>query len=195
MTQIRRRQWKSLVSWSAPSFVARSRIAVAALTSKRVEIARAARTPEMKSFVCPMSEPNSATPSTLPVCRDELRTPAATPERDFSTLPSSAESAAAPKALCRSPFRSMADTEPNSRCRARCPTAPSMTRPISGPPLQRSTVRQIAPPGVAPVDSPAKPPPSLVQKPNGAPLIDAAPVDHPDLAKVADLFGFELARR
>jgi hypothetical protein len=37
------------------------------------------------------SEPNNATPRTLPVCRVELSTPAATPERGFSTLPSSVE--------------------------------------------------------------------------------------------------------
>ena len=34
------------------------------------------------------NEPNKATPSTLPVCRVALSTPAAMPERDFSTLPS-----------------------------------------------------------------------------------------------------------
>ncbi len=38
-----------------------------------------------------MREPNSATPSTLPVCRVALRTPAAIPERDFFTLPSKVE--------------------------------------------------------------------------------------------------------
>lgn len=43
------------------------------------------------------SEPNSATPSTLPVCRVALSTPAAMPERAFSTLPSSVEVRAAPK--------------------------------------------------------------------------------------------------
>ena len=39
----------------------------------------------------PINDPNSATPSTLPVCRVELSTPAAMPERDFSTLPSSVD--------------------------------------------------------------------------------------------------------
>ena len=37
------------------------------------------------------SEPNSATPRTLPVCRVALSTPAAMPERAFSTLPSKVE--------------------------------------------------------------------------------------------------------
>ena len=37
------------------------------------------------------SEPNNATPSTLPVCRVALSTPAAMPERDFSTLPSNVD--------------------------------------------------------------------------------------------------------
>jgi hypothetical protein len=46
---------------------------------------------EGQAVAPPTSEPNSATPRTLPVCRVELSTPAATPERDFSTLPSSVE--------------------------------------------------------------------------------------------------------
>lgn len=46
------------------------------------------RAPGRNAFACPRSDPNNATPKTLPVCRVELRTPAATPERDFSTLPS-----------------------------------------------------------------------------------------------------------
>ena len=37
------------------------------------------------------SEPSSATPSTLPVCRVAFSTPAAMPERDFSTLPSNVD--------------------------------------------------------------------------------------------------------
>ena len=37
------------------------------------------------------SDPNKATPSTLPVCRVALSTPAAMPERDFSTLPSNVD--------------------------------------------------------------------------------------------------------
>jgi hypothetical protein len=37
------------------------------------------------------SEPKRATPSTLPDCRMALRTPAAMPERDFSTLPKSVD--------------------------------------------------------------------------------------------------------
>ena len=45
----------------------------------------------MKTDALPISDPNRATPSTLPVCRVALRTPAAIPERDFSTLPSSAD--------------------------------------------------------------------------------------------------------
>jgi len=42
-------------------------------------------------FRCAISDPNNATPSTLPVWRAELNTLAATPERDFSTLPRSAD--------------------------------------------------------------------------------------------------------
>lgn len=45
----------------------------------------------MKKLSEAISEPNSATPRTLPVCRVALRTPAAIPERAFSTLPSKVE--------------------------------------------------------------------------------------------------------
>ena len=45
----------------------------------------------MKAEDCPTSAPNNATPSTLPVCRVAFSTPAAMPERDFSTLPSNVD--------------------------------------------------------------------------------------------------------
>jgi hypothetical protein len=47
---------------------------------------KASRVPGIKAFARPTSDPNRATPRTLPVWRAELRTPAATPERVFSTL-------------------------------------------------------------------------------------------------------------
>src|SRR5262249_3300453 len=63
---------------------------VAAAPAKNAEMISAARSPGKNEF-CPISDPNSATPSTLPVCRAELSTPAATPERGFSPLQRSAE--------------------------------------------------------------------------------------------------------
>src|ERR1700753_352336 len=66
-------------------------IAAAAVSRTAAEIASAACVPAMKALACPISEPNSATPSTLPVCRVELSTPASMPERDLSTLPSKVE--------------------------------------------------------------------------------------------------------
>ncbi len=45
----------------------------------------------MKAPGCPISAPNKATPITLPVCRVAFNTPATTPDRDFSTLPSRVE--------------------------------------------------------------------------------------------------------
>jgi hypothetical protein len=66
-------------------------IAIVAATSKRADMTSAARTPNRNWFACTISDPNNATPSALPVCRAELSTPAATRERDLSTLPRSAD--------------------------------------------------------------------------------------------------------
>jgi hypothetical protein len=44
--------------------------------------------PANERVVPPTSEPNKATPCTLPVCRVAFSTPAAMPDRDFSVLPS-----------------------------------------------------------------------------------------------------------
>jgi hypothetical protein len=63
---------------------------VAAAPAKNAEMISAACSPD-KNVFCPISDPKSATPSTLPVCRAELSTPAATPERGLSTLPRNAE--------------------------------------------------------------------------------------------------------
>ena len=59
--------------------------------SKPAEMISASRKPGITPPALPASDPNSATPSTLPVCRMELSTPEATPERDLSTLPRSVE--------------------------------------------------------------------------------------------------------
>jgi hypothetical protein len=45
----------------------------------------------MNALLPPTSEPNKATPSTLRVCRVAFNTPAAMPDRDYSTLLSSVE--------------------------------------------------------------------------------------------------------
>ncbi|MBW7965762.1 hypothetical protein HYH07_25795 [Bradyrhizobium sp. BR 10261] len=45
----------------------------------------------MNALFSPTSDPNRATPSTLPVCRVAFNTPAARPDLDFSTLSSSVE--------------------------------------------------------------------------------------------------------
>ena len=63
-------------------------IAAAAASSTPAEMVSDACSPVMKALDWPTNEPNKATPSTLPVCRVALSTPAAIPERDFSTLPS-----------------------------------------------------------------------------------------------------------
>src|SRR5579862_8529419 len=68
-----------------------NQIAAAAASRTPAEIVSEACMPAMKALDCPISDPNSATPSTLPVCRVALRTPAAIPERDFSTLPSNVD--------------------------------------------------------------------------------------------------------
>src|SRR5580700_3590538 len=54
------------------------------------------------------SEPNRATPRTLPVCRNAVSVPDATPERDGSTLPSRAEVIA----VTASPSRTRSPTVP-----------------------------------------------------------------------------------
>src|SRR6516162_9271463 len=61
-------------------------IAPAAMRT-RAATRRVARAPAKKSADRPMKAPKRATPKTLPVCRVALRTPAAMPERAFSTLP------------------------------------------------------------------------------------------------------------
>ena len=66
-------------------------IAAAANNSTAAEIINDACMPVMKVPVWPTSEPNRATPSTLPVWRVAFSTPAAIPARDFSTLPSNVE--------------------------------------------------------------------------------------------------------
>jgi hypothetical protein len=91
-----------------------------------------ARIPNMKSFVCPISEPNSATPRTLPVCRAELSTPA----RNFSTLPSSSDAAVQPTSAAKRPIT--ATTLDAQQRQAGC------GRKDGRRPPQLSRVRQIA---------------------------------------------------
>jgi len=66
-------------------------ITAAAVTKSVAEMISAMRVPNRKASACPINDPNRATPSTLPICRVELSTPAAAPERAFSTLPRSVE--------------------------------------------------------------------------------------------------------
>ena len=57
-------------------------MADAAAINSAAEMISAIRAPNRKASACAINEPNTATPSTLPVCRVELSTPAATPERE-----------------------------------------------------------------------------------------------------------------
>ena len=91
---------------------------------QRAETIRAARVPNRKACVCPISDPNSATPSTLPVCRVELSTPAAMPERALSTLPSSVEVSGGTKRPRPPPIAtSCAHDRPIAGAAARCPSS------------------------------------------------------------------------
>ena len=75
----------------ARNYRAPHQITAPAASNTPAEMISDACAPAMNAPDWPTSEPNKATPSTLPVCRVALRTPAAMPERDFSTLPSSVE--------------------------------------------------------------------------------------------------------
>jgi hypothetical protein len=139
------------------SFVLRPNAIVgAALTSNSAEMTGAASAPNMKSFVCAIRQPNSATPSTLTVCRAELSTPAATPERDFSTLP---RSAGRERRRGEGYAAAHRDQWHAQRPIAGTPfDAQHGQAPCSGDqcPPQRSLVRQIARPVAAQADSPAR---------------------------------------
>jgi hypothetical protein len=96
----------------------------------------------LKSVFPPASDPNSATPRTLPVCRVELSTPAATPERGFSTLPNSVEVSGAPAGPGRRRPQSIGRTFANSSSQAGPPKAIDNRQP----PLRRwSRERRCAP--------------------------------------------------
>jgi hypothetical protein len=67
--------------------VAPDQIAAAAASSRQAQITSAACAPDMKAPDRPISEPNNATPSTLPVCRVELSTPKRTNAERRSRFP------------------------------------------------------------------------------------------------------------
>ena len=66
-------------------------IAAAAASSRQAEMTSDTCAPAMKAVGLTDQRAEQRDPSTLPVCRVALSTPAAMPERDFSTLPSSVD--------------------------------------------------------------------------------------------------------
>jgi choline dehydrogenase-like flavoprotein len=90
----------------------------------RSAVCRPATSPWLAS-----SEPNMATPSTLPVCRNAVSVPDAIPERDGSTLPSRADVSG----TAISPIPNPVTVSAATRAATCAPSRPASTVPMGGP--------------------------------------------------------------